>query len=98
MAGYQFSGNKNRATTPTATASTTATKPVSKALFRTGLFHVGDDNKEMAAKVGEIAAVKVKEDITIPAGSYLSLRQPKDGSSEKIAFNLVVNPGRAATK
>lgn len=93
MAGFKFSGNANR--TNTATAATTE-KKVSKALFRTGLFSPG--NAEIAAKMGEVAQVQVKEDLTIPAGSYLSIRQPREGSSDKIVLNLVVNPGQLKSK
>ena len=88
---YKFSGSQNKS--PVQTKTTPVKKEMEKkqALYRTGLFAPKDAEK--AALFGEVASVGVKEDIHIPAGSFISIRQPREGTSEKVVLNLVINEG-----
>ncbi len=91
----QFGNTKQPLQGKAPTAGTGGTAGAGKTsaneIFRSGLF-AADPENEISQKVGEVASVKVRETVTIPAGSYISLRTSK---SEKVAFNLVVKPGKS---
>jgi hypothetical protein len=58
-------------------------------LFRTGLFVPDREG------VSAMASVQVKEDVMIPAGSYITIYKNDDKKSEKSPdFSLVVKPGK----
>jgi hypothetical protein len=57
-------------------------------IFRTGLFA---PTKEGVKAIG---TVQVKEDVTIPAGSYLNLYESDKKSEKSPAFSLSVTPGQ----
>lgn len=87
-------GNNNRSTfsgNRTAAAGTTATKAKSPGVvLSTGLF--APDREGSKA----LATVRVKEAVTIPAGSYINLYENTKKSSDKSPlFNIQV---RQATK
>lgn len=92
MAYGQQSGNKpaygNKPATVASAPAKSGTTGPKEALFRTGLFK---PNKEGVKAIG---SVQVKEDVTIPAGSYLNLYENEKMTSEKSpAFNLTVTAG-----
>jgi hypothetical protein len=93
--GNNNSGNFAR---KPASGSTPTSRPMQQApttekveaIFRTGLFL--PDREGVAA----MASVQVKEDVTIPAGSYITIYKNDDKKSEKSPdFSLVVKPGKA---
>jgi len=73
MAGYtnKYSGNANKSNTAAA-APAKQTRKTEDEVFSTGLF---------AGKPGSpmVASVLIKEDVTIPAGSYINLFQNEPG-------------------
>lgn len=89
MAGYQSQarGSMNR--------NTDAQKSVAslrKKIFATGLFA---PNKEGVKSIG---SVQVKEEIVIPAGSYLNLYEADRKSDTHPVFTLSVTEGSLAKK
>lgn len=77
---------------PAAGTSTAARTPRAK-LFSTGLFA---PNKEGVKSIG---SVQVKEDVVIPAGSYINLYENDKKTSDKSPmFNLSVTEGKLAPK
>jgi hypothetical protein len=92
--GNNNSGNFAR---KPASGSTTTSRPTQQptterveAIFRTGLFL--PDREGVAA----MASVQVKEDVMIPAGSYITIYKNDEKKSDKSPdFSLVVKPGKA---
>ena len=87
-------GNTGTATGTKSYAKTAAPAGVSKvggkkeALFRTGLFA---PTKEGVKSIG---SVQVKEDITLPAGSFINLYENDKRTTDKHPmFTLTVTPG-----
>lgn len=68
----------------TGTPGTTERKP---AIFQTGLF------KPTKEGVKSIGSVQVKEDVTIPAGSYINLYTAASDKNADLAFKIQVTPG-----
>lgn len=86
MAGFQ--NNRGMAPARNAAASTAATG-TKKAIFRTGLF---SPNKEGVKSIG---SVQLKEDVTLPAGSYINLYENTDRKSDTSpAFTVSVTEGK----
>jgi hypothetical protein len=91
--GTKYSGSANRGAT--AATAATATKAAGKVenIYQTGLW----------AKEGakSLCSVQVKEDVTIPAGSYINIfaNAAEDKKSETSPdFKLTVRPGVLKTK
>ena len=92
MAGYtpRNSGSNSNVTHGTAQA---ASKPVQKeagksdALFSTGLF--APSNSDSKA----IATIKLKEAVTLPAGSYINLYESDKKSDKSPLFKMQVRAG-----
>ena len=61
-------------------------------IFRTGLFSPTREG------VKAIGTVQVREDVTIPAGSYLNLYESDKKSDKSPAFSLAVTPGQIRQK
>lgn len=61
-------------------------------IFRTGLFAPTREG------VKAIGTVQVREDITIPAGSYLNLYESDKKNEKSPAFSLAVTPGQMKAK
>lgn len=85
-------GNNSK---PAAASSLSGNKVVGQkreVIFRTGLFA---PTKEGVKAIG---TVQVKEDITIPAGSYLNLYESDKKNEKSPAFSLSVTPGMIKSK
>ena len=82
---YSSSNNSNRGAASSAQKSSGQKREV---IFRTGLFAPTREG------VKAIGSVQVKEDITIPAGSYLNLYESDKKNEKSPAFNLQVTPGQ----
>lgn len=84
----KYSGKSNQAATTATTSGATKTA----ALFTTGLW--------AQEKGPAMASVQVKEDVTIPAGSYLNVYDNRD--SKKTAtgpdFRITVKAGKLKTQ
>lgn len=99
MAGYQNQGSGNRGNfrQPQA-AGAASTRPVSagpggsserpKAIFSTGLFA---PTKEGVKSLG---SVQLKEDITLPAGSYINLYPVDQTKDNSPVYKIQVTPGK----
>lgn len=89
--GNQNSGNKfgNTAKTAAAAPATQATdRPKVEALFSTGLF------APTKPGVKSMGSVQLKEDVTLPAGSYINLyTNDKKTSDKSPAYRIVATPG-----
>lgn len=84
------SGNTARST---GSQSAGASKTAASSLYSTGLF-APDGDKSKA-----VGTVKVKETITIPAGSYINLYENDRRKDDKDpVFKLQVRAGKAAQK
>ena len=83
------SGNMARSTQQSAGTSKTA----SNALYSTGLFAPDGDRSKA------VGTVKVKETITIPAGSYINLYENERRKGDKDpVFKLQVRAGKSEQK
>jgi hypothetical protein len=86
----QQARNSNLAAGKTATAGG---KLPRKSLYKTGLFA---PNKEGVKSIG---SVQVKEDVVIPAGSYINLYENDKRTSEKSPmFSLSITEGKLVAK
>lgn len=85
----KYSGNANR-TAPVQQGSSTTGKKDAATVFKTGLF------KSEGGKT--LASVQVKEDITIPAGSYINLFENEQKTEKHPMFTISVRTGVLKTK
>lgn len=82
------SGNMSRSNTQSA-----GSKTASSALYSTGLFAPDGDRSKA------VGTVKVKETITIPAGSYINLYENERRKGDKDpVFKLQVRAGKTEQK
>lgn len=87
----------NRGNTATSNSSRSATtagaKTARKSVYKTGLFA---PNKEGVKSIG---SVQVKEDVLIPAGSYINLYENLERKGETSpVFSLAITEGKLASK
>lgn len=85
----KYSGNANRTATQTG-GSGGVKKADAATVFKTGLF------KSEGGKT--LASVQVKEDITIPAGSYINLFENEQKTEKHPMFTISVRTGVLKTK
>lgn len=72
--------------------STSAPKAARKSLYKTGLFA---PNKEGVKSIG---SVQVKEEVVIPAGSYINLYENTERKGETSpVFSLAITEGKLAS-
>jgi|LakMenEpi03Aug12_release.lakeMendotaPanAssembly.Ray.scaffolds.fasta_scaffold439001_2 hypothetical protein len=83
-------GNMARSSSTSSSAQSAGTgKAVSSALYSTGLFAPDGDRSKA------VGTVRVKEEITIPAGSYINLYENERRKGEKDpVFKLQVRAGK----
>lgn len=90
--GNRSFGNKQPVATGAATAATAGEGEVVKTepLFKTGLWKQPEGSKSQA-----IATCQVKEDVHIPAGSYINLFQTDLDKRTELSpdFRITVRPG-----
>lgn len=81
----KYSGNANKGGSPASVTKTQADRPASETVFKTGLF------KSEGGK--SLASVQVKEDVTIPAGSYINLFENEQKTDKHPPFTISVRTG-----
>lgn len=96
--GQQSNSNRGGYSSNRTNSSNSSSDVVSKAkyILRTGMFEPKPGKDGKVAKA--LASIQLKESVTLPAGSYVSLYEAERKNEKSPIFTLAVKEGKLNTK